>query len=200
MLEEYRQFRDAADVFRELEEKGRRTYPRLAPAKGVPLPPGLQGVTLDTLLQAVQEAMARQPPEPDEGVLEIEPVNVEEKIEEVSQALTRRRGRLRSPQPAHESSDRRDFDVPRRITHQVDVAPAKASASAVSATEDWDTRRLDLERAQTSAFEERFEVAPHAASLATNQANGGAASGLRDEPIEVGCRSGIEPHLCDVGW
>jgi len=95
MLEEYRRFRDAADVFRQLEEKGRRTYPRLAPTKGVPLPPGLQGVTLDTLLTAVQEALARQPPEPDEGVLEIEQVNVDGKIEEVSRALVRRRGRLR---------------------------------------------------------------------------------------------------------
>lgn len=95
MLEEYRRFRDAADVFRQLEEKGQRTYPRLAPGKGVPLPPGLQGVTLDTLLTAVQEALARQPPEPDEGVLEIEQVNVDEKIEDISRALVRRRGRLR---------------------------------------------------------------------------------------------------------
>ncbi len=95
MLEEYKQFREAADLFRELEEKGRRTYPRLSPGKGVPLPPGLQGVTVENLMQAVQEALARKPPEPEEGVLEIEPVSVDEKIEEITGALLRRRGRLR---------------------------------------------------------------------------------------------------------
>jgi len=95
MLEEYRRFKDAADLFRELEEQGRRTYGRLAPGRSVPLPPGLQGVTLDTLLEAVQEALARKPAEPEEAFLEIEPVSVDEKVRDVSAALSRRRGRLR---------------------------------------------------------------------------------------------------------
>src|SRR3972149_2225945 len=63
MGEEYKRFRDAAEVLSELEEKGRRGYTRLAPGKEVPLPPGLQGVTLDGLMQAVREALARKPPE-----------------------------------------------------------------------------------------------------------------------------------------
>ncbi|HEU4759159.1 MAG TPA: ScpA family protein [Dehalococcoidia bacterium] len=94
MLEEYRRFKDAADLFRQLEEQGRRTYARLAPPKGIPLPPGLQGVTLDTLLEAVKEALARKPAEPEEGILQIEPVSVDEKARDITAALVRR-GRLR---------------------------------------------------------------------------------------------------------
>ena len=94
MLEEYKRFKDAADLFRQLEEQGHRTYARLAPTKGVPLPPGLHGVTLDTLLEAVKEALARKPPEPEEGVLHIEPVSVDEKVQYIAAVLARRRGRL----------------------------------------------------------------------------------------------------------
>jgi len=95
MLEEHKRFKDAVEIFRQLEEEGRRTYGRVAPGKGVPLPPGLEGVTLDTLLSAVKEALARKPPEPEEAVLHIEPVTVDEKIDEISVALKRKRGRLR---------------------------------------------------------------------------------------------------------
>ncbi len=94
MVEEYKRFRDAAAVLGELEEKGQRTYTRLAPGKEVPLPPGLQGVTVDTLMQAVQEALSRKPSEPEEAVLEIEPVTVDQKIGELSLVLERSRGRL----------------------------------------------------------------------------------------------------------
>jgi segregation and condensation protein A len=94
MVEEYRRFRDAAEILSDLEEKGRRTYTRLAPGSDIPLPPGLQGVTVDTLMQAVREALARTPPEPEEAVLEIEPVTVDEKIGELSLTLERAQGRL----------------------------------------------------------------------------------------------------------
>jgi segregation and condensation protein A len=95
MLEEHRRFKDAVDLFRQLEEEGKRTYVRNAPGKGVPLPPGLEGVTLDTLLSAVKEALARKPAEPEEAVLHIEPVTIKEKIEEIGSALSRKQGRLR---------------------------------------------------------------------------------------------------------
>ena len=71
MVEEYRRFRDAAEILGDLEEKGQRTYTRLGPGNDILLPPGLQGVTVDTLMQAVREALARTPPEPEEGVLEM---------------------------------------------------------------------------------------------------------------------------------
>jgi segregation and condensation protein A len=94
MVDEYKRFRDAAEILSDLEEKGGRTYTRLAPGKEITLPPGLQGVTVDTLMQAVREALARTPPEPEEAVFEIEPVTVDEKIGELSLTLERARGRL----------------------------------------------------------------------------------------------------------
>ena len=94
MVEEYKRFRDAAEILSELEEKGQRTYTRLAPGKDIPLPPGLEGVTVDTLVEAVREALARKPPEPEEAILEIEPVTVDQKIGELSLTLERARGRL----------------------------------------------------------------------------------------------------------
>jgi segregation and condensation protein A len=94
LLEEHKQFRDAVDLFRQLEEEGRRTFARTAPVKAVPLPPGLEGVTIDTLLSAVKEALADKPPEPDEVVIHIEPVTVTEKIDEIASALSERDGRL----------------------------------------------------------------------------------------------------------
>jgi segregation and condensation protein A len=94
-LEEHRRFRDAVDLFRQLEEEGRRTFARAAPPKNVPLPPGLEGVTLDNLLSAVKEALASRPAEEaTEAVIHIEPVTVTEKIEEISNTLSRRSGRL----------------------------------------------------------------------------------------------------------
>ena len=67
LLEEHKRFKDAVDLFRQLEEEGRRTFARAAPVRNVPLPPGLEGVTLDTLLNAVKEALAssrRSPKKP----------------------------------------------------------------------------------------------------------------------------------------
>ncbi|MDO8616980.1 MAG: ScpA family protein [Dehalococcoidia bacterium] len=94
LLEEHKRFKDAVDLFRQLEEEGRRTFARAAPVKNVLLPPGLEGVTLDTLLAAVKEALARRPPEAEEAVLHVEPVTVNEKMEEITRSLARGRGRL----------------------------------------------------------------------------------------------------------
>jgi segregation and condensation protein A len=95
LLEEHKRFKEAVEMFRQLEDEGRRTYGRVAPGKRVQLPPGLEGVTIDTLLSAVKEALARKPAEPEEAVLHIEPVTVNEKIDEIGQALSRKNGRLR---------------------------------------------------------------------------------------------------------
>lgn len=88
MLVEYKRFREAAEAFRELEERGRRAYPRLAPASpGLPRPPGLEGVTLDTLVDIFQEALARKTVEPEPEAIERETVTVEEKMETVQAAV-----------------------------------------------------------------------------------------------------------------
>jgi len=94
-LEEHRRFRDAVDLFRQLEEEGRRTFARTAPPKNVPMPPGLEGVTLDNLLSAVKDALANRPVESEEEtVIHVEPVTVAEKSDEISAKLSRKSGRL----------------------------------------------------------------------------------------------------------
>ena len=95
MLVEYKRFREAAGAFRDLEEQGRRAYPRLAPAsKDVVLPPGLKCVTLDCLLNIFEEALSRQPAEPEEGAIEREAVTVEEKMAAVMAAVASGSGRV----------------------------------------------------------------------------------------------------------
>lgn len=94
LLQEHKRFRDAVDLFRELEEEGARTYSRQAPAPKVQLPPGLEGITLDALRDAVKDAIARSPEEPEEAVIHIEPVTVNEKAQELEATLSRRKGRL----------------------------------------------------------------------------------------------------------
>ncbi len=61
MLNEYRRFKEVATVLRAIEDEGLRAYPRLAPPPDVPLPAGLDKVTLDRLLALFREAL-RPPP------------------------------------------------------------------------------------------------------------------------------------------
>lgn len=105
LLQEHKRFKEAVDLFREVEAQGRKTFARTAPPPKVPLPPGLEGVTLNTLMDAVKDALASAPAEKPvngmngkhkktDAVLHIEPVTVTEKIAEVSKALTTGHGRL----------------------------------------------------------------------------------------------------------
>ncbi len=94
MLVEYKRFREAAEAFRELEEQGRRAYPRAAPSTaGLPRSPGLEGVTLESLLDIFQEALARKSEEPEPEAIERETVTVEEKMEAVMAAVAGGSGR-----------------------------------------------------------------------------------------------------------
>jgi segregation and condensation protein A len=64
-LAEYRAFKLAAEEFREREQEGLRSYPRLAPPPPPPLAAPLPGnITLDRLLAVVQAALSRRPPDP----------------------------------------------------------------------------------------------------------------------------------------
>ena len=59
------------------------------------MPPGLEGVTLDNLLSAVKDALANRPVEnEEETVIQIEPVTVAEKSDEISARLSHKGGRL----------------------------------------------------------------------------------------------------------
>lgn len=90
-LREYRRFKEAAGFLKELEERGQRAYPRLAPPPALPLPTGLDGVTLNLLVQIVQEVLQRQPEEPAEDILPRHEVTVEQKAQELSTALQQRK-------------------------------------------------------------------------------------------------------------
>ena len=86
LLVEYKAYKEAAGSLREMEEKGWHAYPRLAAPPEVPLPSGLERVTLRRLLKIVQEALKKQPEEP-EGAFEREEVTVQQKVEEILSAV-----------------------------------------------------------------------------------------------------------------
>ena len=91
--EEYQLFREVAQLLRAWEQ-GRRAYHRPSLRRTLPLSSSLRGVTLNDLLRLVQEALAERPGEREPLSLEEETVHIEEKMEEVTQALRRHRGQL----------------------------------------------------------------------------------------------------------
>lgn len=86
-LREYRRYKEAAAMLQGLEETGMRAYPRVAPPFGLPLPTGLVDVTLDLMSQIFREVLERKPEEEEQGVVERREVTVEEKVEQLDQAL-----------------------------------------------------------------------------------------------------------------
>jgi segregation and condensation protein A len=90
-LREYRRFKEVAGSLREIEELGMRAYPRQVPATNVPLPTGLDGVTVDLLFSIVRDVLERQPDAPREAVLERTEVTVEQKVADLSRQLSTRR-------------------------------------------------------------------------------------------------------------
>lgn len=88
-LRDYKRFKEAAGWLRELDEQGSRSYPRMGPVSNIPLPTGLDGVTLDMLSVIVQEVLAKRQDEPEEGVVERQGVTVEEKVSELTAQIER---------------------------------------------------------------------------------------------------------------
>src|SRR3990170_553197 len=89
LLIEYRRYKEAAAGLREREERGLHAYPRLAPPPEVPMPSGLERVTLRKLTRILRQALSRHPPEP-QGTIEREEVTVQQKVEEILDGLRRR--------------------------------------------------------------------------------------------------------------
>jgi segregation and condensation protein A len=90
-LREYRRFKEAAARLRAIEEEGLRAYPRLAPPPALPLPTGLDGVTLDMLTRIVREVLERKPEEPPPVVVPRYIVTVEQKVDELTRSMQLRR-------------------------------------------------------------------------------------------------------------
>ncbi len=107
-LERLEPFREAAGLLRAWEEARRRAYTRSAPPKGVPLPSGLRGVTLDDLARLVQEVLAQRPPEPIPLRFEEDIPRIEAKMDEVVWAVRAARGPLSFRRLLEECRTRRE--------------------------------------------------------------------------------------------
>jgi segregation and condensation protein A len=107
-LERLGPFQEAAQLLRAWEEARRRAYTRSAPPRGVPMPSGLRGVTLDDLARLVQEVLAQRPPEPIPFPLEEEIPRIEAKMEQVLWALRAASGPLSFRRLLEECRSRRE--------------------------------------------------------------------------------------------
>lgn len=88
-LREYRRYKEAAAMLQGIEEEGLRTYPRVAPPPAdLPVPTGLSSVTLDLMSKIFREVLERQPAEEEAGVVERREVTVEEKVEQLEEAIS----------------------------------------------------------------------------------------------------------------
>ena len=86
----YRQFKEVAGHLRVLEEQGNRAFVRVAPPVALPKTLELGDITLDSLLQAVREALEVLPPAPPvNGVVAPLLVTVDEKIAVIRGRLIR---------------------------------------------------------------------------------------------------------------
>ncbi|RLT28185.1 MAG: segregation/condensation protein A [Chloroflexi bacterium] len=62
-LQEYRRYKQAADYLRDLEDQHRTMHRRSAAPPEMPLPPGLDGVTLSSLVDLFRKVLERTPDE-----------------------------------------------------------------------------------------------------------------------------------------
>ncbi|MDH7485741.1 MAG: segregation/condensation protein A [Anaerolineae bacterium] len=112
-LREYRRFKEAAAWLREREARGLRAYARTAPPPALPrrIAPGT--ITLDDLLQALQQALAtaeaEAPPPVNEIVAPIT-VTIAEQIERILEA-TAQQGRVRFHQLLAQAASRVEIIV-----------------------------------------------------------------------------------------
>lgn len=87
-LRDYRRFKQAAEYLRS-RDGGHGTYRReVAPPK-VPLPTGLDTVTLSSLVEMIREVIARLPDEEPEGEVAREPVRLADRIGRLADLLDR---------------------------------------------------------------------------------------------------------------
>jgi segregation and condensation protein A len=93
-LIEYKKFKEAAQELRQREEIGLRAYVRVAPPPRLEPTLDLEGITLDDLLKAVEQALAITPLAPSVSNM-VAPITVTiaDKISQIEAAL-RRRGRV----------------------------------------------------------------------------------------------------------
>ena len=89
-LREYKRYKEAAAQLREVEEAGRRSYPRLAPSPHIERRPQPGEMSAEELLAAMQRAIAAHPPKPpvDEVVAPVV-VHIADRVAAVREAIRR---------------------------------------------------------------------------------------------------------------
>ncbi|MGE3855949.1 MAG: ScpA family protein, partial [Dehalococcoidia bacterium] len=94
-LKEYRRFKQAAEFFRDRDGTS-GTYRRVAPQPKVPMPTGLESVTLSSLVDVIREIMERIPEEEPVSEVRREPVRLRDRIARMVERLeTERRTSFR---------------------------------------------------------------------------------------------------------
>ena len=87
-LREYRRFKQAAEFLRE-RDTTHQTYRREVPAPNVPLPTGLDKVTLDSLVEVLREVMDRLPEEDPVSTLAPERIRLRDRLRGIVDLLER---------------------------------------------------------------------------------------------------------------
>ncbi len=85
-LREYRRFKHAAEFLRE-REVGHGTYRREVPPPDVPLPTGLDTVTLSSLVDVIREVLDRMPDEEPQSEIVREPVRLRDRMRSLVDTL-----------------------------------------------------------------------------------------------------------------
>ena len=78
-LKEYRRFKQAAEFFRDRDGTS-GTYRRVAPVPKVPMPTGLESVTLSSLVDVIRDVLERIPEEEPVGEVRRDPVRLRDRI------------------------------------------------------------------------------------------------------------------------
>jgi segregation and condensation protein A len=79
-LQEYRRYKHAADHLRELQEEHRVGYRREAAPPELPLPTGLESVTVAGLMRLFRSVLERLPPEDTRPAVRREPIRLRDRI------------------------------------------------------------------------------------------------------------------------
>ncbi len=85
-LREYRRFKHAAEFLRE-REVGHGSYRREVPPPEVPLPTGLDTVTLSSLVDVIREVLDRMPEEEEQPEIKREPVRLRDRMRSLVDTL-----------------------------------------------------------------------------------------------------------------
>lgn len=87
-LREYRRFKEAAEFLRE-RDTTHQTYRREVPPPEMPLPTGLDKVTLDSLVEVLREVMDRLPEEEPTATMPVERIRLRDRLRGIVDLLER---------------------------------------------------------------------------------------------------------------